>query len=41
MTAFGGEGGKGGDLKDVQLLWAPPRDGFILQIPGESAIGSG
>ena len=37
-TAFGG--GKGGNLKGVQRLWAPPWDGDFLQIPRESDTGS-
>ena len=39
MTAVGGRGGKGGNLKDVKRLWAPPWDDDLLQIPGESDIG--
>ena len=38
---FGGGGGKGGKLKGIQRLRAHPGDGPILQIPGESTIGSG
>ena len=38
--AFGDGGGKVSDLKGVQLLWAPHQDGAVLQIPGESTIGS-
>ena len=40
-TAPASGGGKGGHLKDVQHLWTPPRDGDLLQIPGESDLGSG
>ena len=39
-TSFGGVEGKGGDLKGVQRLWAHPQDGPVLQVPGESFIGS-
>ena len=38
-TAFGSGGGKGGDHKGVQRLWAHPRDGPTLQVSGESDIG--
>ena len=39
--AFGGGGSKGGDLKGLQHIQAPPWDGPVLQIPGESNIGGG
>ena len=41
MTAFGGGGVKGGDIKGVQKLRAPPQDGLILQISVNSAIEGG
>ena len=34
VMAFRGGGGKGGYFKDVQRLWAHPRDGLVLQVPG-------
>ena len=40
-TAFGGRGGKGGNLKGVQQLWAHPQYGPILQVTEESDIGGG
>ena len=35
-TAFGGGSIKGGNLKVIQCLWPHPRDGPILQLPGET-----
>ena len=40
-TVFGGGGGKGGDFKGVQRLWSHPRYFTVLQVPGDSDIGSG
>ena len=40
-TALGRGGGKGSHLKGVQFLCTPPLDGDLLQIPGESYLGSG
>ena len=40
-TEFCGVGGKGNSLKGVQHLQTHPRDGPVLQIPGESTIGGG
>ena len=37
-TAFGDGGGNGGGIKGIYLLRVSPRDGSVLQIPGESAI---
>ena len=37
-TLFGGEGGKGGDLKGVQILWVHTRDGHVFQINGKIHI---
>ena len=39
--AFVDGGGKGGNLKGVQRLWAHPQDGPIIQLLGESVIGGG
>ena len=36
---FGGIVGEGSNFKGIQRLWAPPLDGYLLQIPGESDIG--
>ena len=41
VMAFGGRGGKGGNLKGVQRLWAHPNDVPVLQVPGESVIIGG
>ena len=41
MLVINGIGSKGGYLKRVYRLQDPPRDGEILQVPGESAIGGG
>ena len=39
MTAFGGIGEKGGDLKVVQSLWVHPQDFTVFQVPGYSIMG--
>ena len=39
-AVLGGRIGKGGDLKGAQRLWDHPWDVPILQVPGESAMGS-
>ena len=40
-TSFGRWGGKGDNLKGVQLPWAHPRYGPVIQVPGESIIRGG
>ena len=40
-TVFGGGRGKGSNLKGVQTLPTHPQDRLVLQIPGNSTIGSG
>ena len=40
MMAFGDGEVKGRYLKGIQRLRAPPKDGPVLQIPGQITIGS-
>ena len=38
-TAISGRGGEGGNRQGFKLLWAPPGDGDLHQIPGAGDIG--
>ena len=40
-TAISGGGGEGGHCQGFQRLWAPPRDGDLLRIPGAGDLGGG
>ena len=40
-TEISGGGGEGGQLQVFQRLWAPLRDGDLLQIPGTGDLGGG
>ena len=41
VTALGRKGGECGHIQGIQLVWAPPGYGDLLQIPGEGDIGGG